>query len=268
MKILSNYSNINNNTFGSNSRIYSMCNTKFKNKAICPKMKTTTRFYREDLCWKNFIAYILDNFKDSNTVNIISYGASDCSEAYSMVIALLESTKNAQKFFPIKAYDCDKEIIKSALSGRIKITENDKYEISKFTNNFSKYLIKTNKCINIPNDTLVYSSAPNSSLKSFYTTNNYMVSPVLKSRVDIQEGDAFELVNTLEKDTDTIILCRNFLPYFNADTILEFFQTASSKLKKDSLLVFGLADDIDIPLDLFLNKFGFKKVMKYVYQKQ
>lgn len=267
MKILPSYSNTN-NSFGSNSRIYSMSNTKFKNKTSSPEMKTTTRFFREDLCWKNFIAYILDNFKNSNAVNIISYGASDCSEAYSMVIALIESTKNAQKFFPIKAYDCDKEIIKSAMKGRIKITENDKSEISKFTNNFGKYFTRTDKCINIPNDILVPSSAPNPLLRKFYTTNNYIVSPVLKSRVNIQEGDAFELVNTLEKDTDTIVLCRNFLPYFNNDTILEFFKTVSSKLKKDSILVFGLADDADIPLDLFLNKFGFKKVMQYVYQKQ
>lgn len=257
MKILSHRFNTNNYAFGSNSRIYSMSNTKFENKAIYPEMKTTTRFYRDDLCWKDFITYVLDNFKDSNDVNVISYGASDCSEAYSMVIALLESTKNAQKFFPIKAYDCDKEVIKSAKSGRIKVTDNDKYEISKFTNNFSKYLIKTNKSINIPNDRLVYSSAPDPSLIAFYTGNNYLVSPVLKSRVDIQEGDAFELVNDLEKDTDTIVLCRNFLPYFNTDTILEFFKTASSKLKEVSLLVFGLVDDADIPLDKYIKNNNF-----------
>lgn len=71
-----------------------MSNTKFHNIASSLEMKTTTRFFREDLCWKNFIAYISDKFKDSNTVNVISYGSSDCSEAYSMVIALIEYIKN------------------------------------------------------------------------------------------------------------------------------------------------------------------------------
>ena len=65
------------------------------------------------------------HFKDNENVQLVQFGASDGSEAYTMIISLLKKGEEAYKFFPIKAYDIDKDIFKASCSGLLNLNRND-----------------------------------------------------------------------------------------------------------------------------------------------
>lgn len=238
-------------SFRSTERRYQLDNDCFN-----ISMGNLTYLFRNDIDWLKLAKYTHKLFQDKDKVNIIQFGASSGAEAYTKIISLIETgnVESAKKFFPIKAYDIDPTIIEVAKSGFINL---DRLELSNFTlNNFSvrKYFSPHHKKLSLENDVDVTPQ------------NTYMAENILKNNVVFEAGDMFKLVQNIKDDSNTIVLCRNVLAYFNRDLQEKFIQDISSKLKEKSLLVIG-DFDADFGLLPLLEKYRFKKIIKNVYQK-
>ena len=63
----------------------------------------STSFFRRDIDWKS-IGSTFDSQFPKGKVNIYDFACSDGSEAYSLIITLIEQLgeKKAQRFFPIQ----------------------------------------------------------------------------------------------------------------------------------------------------------------------
>lgn len=255
-----NFSKSKNINFGSTARSYEF-EPSFK-------MCTSTGMFREDLDWKNFTKFLLEHFKDKKEVNIIQYASSDGSEAYTQIISLLENGQDTKKFFPIEAFDFDPEVVKAAQSGRLNLTYRDHQYLDINTNNFNKYFSRAKKALKIPNEGIFkFFTQDKKHVDYCNDFKTYNVSPVLKSRVNFNQGDMFKLVSEIEDNSNTVLLCRNSLGYFTSVEINSFLMALANKLKKDSIFAIGKVDTHQTEIEALLNKFNFEKVMNNVYKK-
>lgn len=238
-----------NPTFQSNTRNYYI---EDKNQRI----GTMSFLFREDFEWKEFSDYIINHFKNQNRVNMVQFAASDGSEAYTQIISLLEFQKNTDKFFPIKAYDIDKEVINAAKSGLINIDKNDITALKDHSIIFEKYFEPCDKKLTLSND----------SLEQF--TKTYKVSKKLTDLVNFHEADMFNILKTLEDESNTIVMCRNVLGYFSDHKCEDFIRLASQKLKRGSLFVIGLDDYKKANLDRMIQHYSFIPVFKNLYRRR
>ena len=239
---------INNITFQSTGRRYK--NSSGENFGCF------TTLFRSDLDWEKLAKYEVEHFKNKDKVNIVMFAASDGSEAYSKIISLFESAKNCvKKFFPIKAFDIDDEILNAAKSGYIKASENDVFEIMSRAEDIDDYFSKTDKDINIENDTVA---------KSFKTIK---AKERLTKNVEFNKGDMFKEITKIKDNSNTILMCRNILGYFLNDKMEEFVKLASDFLKKGSLFVIGDYDRQYMNIDELIKKYNFENVFKNVYKK-
>lgn len=218
------------------------------------KMGTFTWFFRQDLDWEKFIRYQTECFKGKDKVNIVQFAASDGTEAYTYIMSLFEygSEKDVEKFCPIKAYDINNGMVRLASGDYINIYPNDEAYMDNKRINWTEYfsLVKT--------EPSTYDKA------SLYT-----VKPKLKQRVNFAQGDMFELVNRLKDNSNTILLCRNCLGYFHnqPERVEQFIQTASDRLKENSLFVIGRLEEEEASIQALLRKHNFGQVMRNVFQK-
>ncbi len=211
---------------------------------------TFTWFFRNDLPWESFTKYQLEHFKNKENVNIIQFGASDGTEAYTYIISLIEhSPEEAEKFFPIKSYDIKDTMVKIAKNGYIHIYPGDEIQMDSKGIGWKKYFKR-----------------PEIEPRQYYTTALYSAKPKLKNRVDFMQGDMFELLPKIQDNSNTIIMCRNCLGYF-PEKIEQFIQTAAQVLKKDSLFVIGLLEQDEAFLEDVFRKNNFQKVMQNVFKK-
>ncbi len=214
---------------------------------------TFTWFFRQDLDWKRFIEYQTELFKNKDNVNIVQFGASDGTEAYTYLMSFFEyaDEKDIAKFCPIEAYDIKESMVKMASDGYINISSTDKENMDKLGINWEKSfrLAKTEPYYN--------------------NTTLYLTKSRLKQRVNFNHGDMFQILPTLKDESNTILLCRNCLGYFD-DTpqkIYQFIKTVSEVLKKDSLFVTGNLE-AEIPyIESFLRQSNFEPVMRNVFKK-
>lgn len=212
---------------------------------------TFTWFFRKDLDWQAFIKYQIEHFKDKENVNIIQFGASDGSEAYTYIMSLLESTspEETEKFFPIKAYDIKDTMVKIANNGYINIFADDETRMNNNNIRWRKYFDR-----------------PEVEPYQYINTTLYKVRNKLINRVNFNQGNMFELLPRINDNSNTIVMCRNCLGYF-PEKIEQFIQTASQVLKKDSLFVVGLLELDEPYLEDILRKNNFQKVMLNVFKK-
>lgn len=216
---------------------------------------TFTKMFRADLDWERFTDYFVKHFRDKDNVQILQFASSDGSEAYSQIITLLENyqDKNINKFLPIEAYDIDTNVYNIAKSGMINISDNEKLKFMVRDIEFDKYFKKlSDKKIKIENDTLENSVT-------------YEVSPLLRSKVNFHQGDMFDAIQKYKDNSNTILLCRNILSYFTDREIDKFLTTVSYKLKSGSLFVIGEIDNSRV--DSEIQRYGFERVLPYVYRK-
>ena len=223
----------------SNRAVYRDTVTVDKNSDNSSKVKTVRRvlysnytfFFRDDLerfnmGWFDFREFLAKTFKDTPKVNVYDFASSDGSEAYSLIISLIEELgeEEAKKFFPIKAYDIDKDIIQEAKSGKINGAEGDRESISCNTKGcIDKYFTVTK------GDNPMYKCC------YFYPKSN------IKNLVEFEQADiADKIVDINPKDS--IVLCRNFWPYLDEQKSSILFDKLCKKLDKSSLLVLGSFD--------------------------
>lgn len=221
----------------------------------------------EDLDWNGFTNIINRHFRNKEKVNVIQFAPSDGSEAYTIIMNFLEKQPRvAEKYFPIQAYDIDKEIIDVAQSGIINMNAEDKISIQDNGIPFSKYFSKSNKQQFISGDVFSYAVHQNKKIPSYCTTS-FKVTDILKNRVKFNYGDMFEVAKTLKDNSDTIVMCRNILGYFSEKEVEKFLNTLSSKLKSRSVLVVGNHDTKNKYFERLMSVKGFRQLMENVYRK-
>ncbi len=247
------YKKTTNPTFQSNGRTYKMPNGIDMLTVTCP--------FRNDIDWSKFAKFEIENFKNKNEVNIIQFGASDGSEAYTQIMSLLENGDRlaTKKFFPILAFDIDETIVNVARSKLLNLNQVDECEIADNCKSFHKYFSKSNNRLQIPNN--LYENFK--CFNSIYTT--YKVAPILTNKVCFNKGDIFQLAPHLKDDSNTVILCRNMLAYFPQHKIEQIVDTFSQNLKTGSLIATGKLEERLV--NYYLRAYDFEEVMKNVFRK-
>lgn len=246
MKI--NFNTINTPAFCANGRDYQ--------DAFGESFACNTWMFRNDVNWRKLTEYEIDHFKNKDKVNVVMFAASDGSEAYTKIISLLEENRDsAEKFFPIKAYDIDNEILKAAQSGLIRTIKSDRMELQMHCDDYEDYFEKTDEKLEIAND-VQFDSA-----KIMRAKEN------LTSRVEFKYGDMFKKIKEINDNSNTVLMCRNILGYFLNDKIEYFVKLASEYLKSGSLFAIGDHDSSLCNIKDLMEKYNFKRVMKNVYQK-
>ena len=221
----------------------------------------TTMFFRYDLnsahttnyttdgTWKGFRRTIIDQFKNTPKVNVYDFASSDGSEAYSFILSLLDELgeDEAQKFFPIKAYDIDSKMVKIARGGLIPCDHDD---ISRFNTNINEIKNKKYYDLNFAN----YGYMP------FF----FEAKDKLKEKVEFNQASIQSMINTIEP-SNSLILARNFWPYLDKKDIYETIWKLCEKMDDSSLLVVGYFDKFTVYQPL--KSCGFEEICPYVYKK-
>lgn len=219
---------------------------------------TYTRLFRTDLDWDRFTDFMVKHFKDKENVQFIQFASSDGSESYTQIISLLENHDNTAKFFPIEAYDIDKEICDASKSGLLNINITDRTRCEQHGIDFEIYFKKSDSELNIDGDTL-----KNTDIQ-IKPSQTFKVSKTLTDRVNFHNADMFDVLREHEDSSNTVLMCRNVL-LFLSDRQIDYFTTlAAYKLKKGSLFITG---EHDQKTNLLLEIKGFIRVMPNVYVK-
>ena len=239
-------------SFGTTNRIYE---TENGDTIGC-----NSWLFRNDVDWKKLAKYEISHFASKDKVNIVMFAASDGSEGYSKIISLFEAfdfyeKEKAQKFFPIIAYDIDDEIIAKARSGLINTCMEDRMNLQIHCENYEDYFSHTAENLEISSDT------------DLYRKKTLKAKSVLTDNIRFNKGDMFEKIQTIKDDSNTILMCRNILGYFEDEKIEKFIKLASQNLKTGSLFVIGDHDTQLTDVKSIMNKYGFEEVMKNVYKK-
>ena len=230
--------------------------------------RTTSWMFR-DLDWGDFVQLLNENFKDKDKVNIYSLAASDGSEAYTCAIALKECLPNKinKKFFPIIASDIDAESINVAKTGRINLSNNDIRAISKFVESkdllrylsnsgFHKYFSDRCPPLEIENNV------------TYGGVYSYKVSNQITQNVHFEQADMLDQIKKLDDDSNTVLLCKNVVPYLGKRKLLTLIHLMQEKLKPGSLVVFGEFDFNERMLDTILFTMDFERISHLIYKKK
>lgn len=236
--------------FCSNTRVYKADDGN--------SIATYTRLFRADMNWEHFTDFLVKHFREQDRVQILQFASSDGSEAYSQIISLLENCYNTDKFFPINAYDIDKEIYNASKSGLLNLNNTDITKLTDRGIDFGKYFTETDKKLTIANDTLTDQTQQSKPSKTF------QVSKTLTEKVNFHNADMFEILREYEDNSNTVLMCRNVLFLLSDREVDNFTTLAAYKLKKGSLFITG---EHDKKVNTALEQKGFIKVMPNVYMK-
>lgn len=221
------------------------------------ELGTNTWPFRDDIEWSELAKYEKKHFKDRNKVNMVQFACSDGSEAYTQIISLIENnpTPDDNKFFPIKAFDIDPEVINAAQSKLLNTMTFDRVSLQINTENYDKYFKETEKKLDIKDDI------------KFGSVKTLEVADILTEKVVFQNADMYKVLTKMEDNSNTILMCRNILGYFDEDKIEAFIKLVAEKLKKGSLFLIGEHDTRISFIERYLGENGFTKVMKHVFKK-
>lgn len=213
-----------------------------------------TNFFRSDLSWNDFGKTAVDFFKDTKKVNVYDFGASDGSEAYSLTMYLIENLgfDNAKKYFPIRAYDCDKQIVKTAKNGKIDANDMDIGFINENTpNSFKEYFVVSK---NKPRARYPYTIQPKKELNDIAVSFNF--------------GDFIKELDNIEPK-NCLILCRNFWCYLSQTQQRAAIEKLAEKLDTTSLVAIGEYDrGVNSYTDYELRANGFEEISHNVFKKK
>lgn len=187
-----------------------------------------TRMFRSDLDW-NLLSYYLENkYKNAQKVNVLNAACSDGSEPYSLAMILDKKIPGGKKFFPIEAFDCSKLLIDDANKGIISLSPSDVDKFDYYNLDIDDYMK--------PSYESVYKRSEEGSIP-------YFVAPVLRNKVNFSCGDILSKLSKMDNKTpNTVLLCRNMIPYLSFKERNALFDLISKKLGKNSTVVFGAYD--------------------------
>lgn len=199
----------------------------------------STSFFRRDIDWKN-LGFVFNKEFPKGKVNIYDFACSDGSEAYSIIITLLEQLgqKQAQRFLPIVASDIDPEIITMAKSGKIKATEQDLFNMENIIQNggISKYFDVRQLGV-----------------------NDYILTAkdILKKNVIFEQENIRNGLDKIQKGENNIVLARNFWKYLSLENLAATSWHLGEKADENMLLIIGSFDANHGNLPFFLSSQGF-----------
>lgn len=209
----------------------------------------STSFFRKDLDWSS-IGSIFDSQFPKGKVNVYDFACSDGSEAFSLIIALIEQLgeKKAQRFFPIIASDVDGEIISMAKSGKIMATQEDIFAM--------KNIIKDEK------------------IKRYFDVTElggerYLLSPkkILTKNVVFKKEPISCGLDEVQKDENNIIFARNFWKYLTREEMTSASWKIGEKTNNKTFVVLG---NFDIPRNeetpFFLKALGYDSIWDLLNQ--
>lgn len=210
-----------------------------------------TKFFRTDIAsnWKNFLDVVDSHFSQVDKVNVYCFGCSDGSEAYSLAMGFLDKKgpRKVLKYVPIKAYDIDSEMIRTAQKGWLPCSKNDKIRINSNTP-FARFFCDI---VEVPRD----------------EKYPYRFQPTqrVKDLIEFQTGEFVEKLDEIEP-CNNLVMCRNFWYYLGTDKIPEIVEKLANKIDETSLVVIGDFDRTYI-LDSFKNA-GFEEIVLNVFKKK
>lgn len=220
------------------------------------EMGLFTWMFREDVNWRKLAILEEVNFAKKDKVNIIQFAPSDGSEGYTQILSLLRySPKYAEKFFPIKAYDINQAVVDGANLGYINLNVGDVERMildnrinadKYFPGSFDYYIENKENKRAMP--------------------KTFKVSDALTKRIQFNQGDMFEILPKIQDDSNTIILVRNSIGYYEWQTRYSFFAQAADVLKKGSLFIVGNLEDT-LGIKEIMCKLSFEECLRNVYRK-
>lgn len=210
------------------AKLPSSCSFKSTGRCVFNRDKQIicnyTKFFRDDLNWKNFVKLLSDKYKNVKNVNILNLACSDGSEPLSLMSILIHRLgSEADKFFPIKASDADPRIISDAMSGIYNINGDDLFRINMTLGHYSDY----------------FSMTDSSKLSFPYALK---ILPKYSENVIFNQMDMVDAIEFLEPQNN-VIMCRNALPYLKDNKDETFIDKLAEKVDSTSLLVIGAYDN-------------------------
>lgn len=228
MRVLKIDSNIINPKFKSSGRSYFDQTLKYSTITE-GEISNYTELFRNDIVWPTHIQFLDQNFSDVPKVNIYCLACSDCSEAYSLNIALKEKSIFPEKYGKILCVDRDPVIIEAAKSRRINLSDDDIARLNKFVGGSQKYFIDKDFRIPISQET----TEPMSS---------YAVSKELCDKTEIVLGDILTTIKNIKDQGNSVVYCRNVFPYMREETQTEISNALLKVLKPGSIVAIGSFD--------------------------
>lgn len=220
----------NRSTFKSAHRVYSRKAIENFNSFDSKHIHTTTNLFREDIDWIGLINYIARHFSDKDKVNSYSLACSDGSEAYTYAICIIEKfLDKVSKFLPIKASDIDDEMLRAAESGRINVYGGEFKTVDKLDIDMRKYFINPAYPKQYTDDEVYL----------YVNSSSYEPVKSLRDSVEFKKSDILTELKNINDDGNSIVMCRNVLPYLDDNYINDIVNTAKEKLKRGSLFIVG-----------------------------
>ena len=209
--------------------------------------RADTCILRNDLDFDALIYYFDDKYVRCNKVNIIDHACSVGQETISLLLMILNYSKNPKKYLPINAYDKELNYLEFAKNGIFKLESFEKAAIEFYLKeNFEKYVTKIDsKIFNV-----------------YYKLKDNLMKNIIFNQSDIiKDVDKFDYKNTA-------LFLRNCWPYFSENDAIYVAKTLSEKMDKTSTLIIGDYDKSS-GIDFLLKDYGFSRThLDNVYEKQ
>lgn len=200
--------------------------------------------------WDGFRKTIVDEFKNVSKVNVYDFACSDGSEAYSLVLSLIDELgeDDAKKFFPISAYDIDGTMIELAKNGKIPCYMDD---INRLSQNLRNNKTKSYFGLDFQ--------------PSRYATYSFLAGDSLKKNINFDVANIQDKIAQIEP-SNSLVLCRNFLPYLSKKDLYEIIRELGQKFDDSSLVVIGHFDKFSAYCAL--NACGFREIYPLIFKKE
>lgn len=259
-----NYSNYNRNNFAFKST------TSFLKTDLGQEIGSNSWMYREDVDWAEAADFEMQHFKDKDRVKIMQFASSDGSESYTKIISLLkQNEKEAQKFFPIEAYDINHDVVNAAKSGLINFVAKDFERAEKFKVDLKEFFTEATTTLSIKNDNMYH----------FFNipTTTYRASDNLRNKVNFHSKDMFEVLQEVKDGELPIVLCRNMFSYLDEIDAQRAVNLIGRKMLNGGLFYLGKRDFDTHNISQWLkdagfipakyNKNGILKTLDFVFMK-
>ena len=206
--------------------------------------------FRDGKFWDEFTDYIVQ--KHQNGVKIHSAAGSNASEAYTIIMKLLDNNEqSAKKYLPIKVTDICPTAIEDIKTKEIYLSEREQGRMEAFlSNKKSEDFFEVLPDGDYNHETHTFKG------------HNYTIKKVLHSNIKPAVADIFKEIKKPENFQEpTVLLLRNCWYQFKKK-IKDLYK----KLKPTSSVVIGSIDIMhDVP-ELFVKK-GFVEINKFIFEK-
>lgn len=215
-----------------------------------------TYFFREDLKWKSFAKYLERRFKGTEKVNVYNAACSDGTESYALIMSLIKhlGKEKAEKFFPVKAFDLNSQLIEIAKSGEIPL-------LSGIYRMAESLFIKLNMMFK-EDKYFKYVTQPDGKRFAKFDDN-------IKDLIEFRRSNIFnEIARRNKNEENSVFLCRNMWMYLTDPEQEKLASMLSEFCGKNSVVVLGEYDLSTSKAGELLLKNGFEETyIDKVYEK-